>query len=455
MTLIDKILNKTKLSVNRRKVLRNIYWAVLGKVVHVINALLIGIMVARYLGPDQYGLMNYVISYVMLFSVFASFGLDGIEIRELSKSGSDRDAILGTAFSLRLAFALIAILLILLTLLWFESDGYIFAMVMVYSLMLVCSSLKVIRNYFTSIVRNEYVVKTEITRTVVGALLKVMLLFVHASLTWFIVVSTFDFVIIGGGYLYSYRKKVGNVQEWKFDPAIAKMLLRSSFPLLLSGTAIIIYQKIDAVLIRNMLNTSAVGQFSVAAKITQLSIFVPLVVAQTITPLLVKVHQESESRYLKKSRQFMDIMVWSGVAMATVMCIFAAPAIKILYGEEYICAISVLQIMAWKTVCMALLSASGQLIIIENLQRYVVFRNLTGCILSVLLNLLLIPRWGVVGSATATVVAVAFAGFISHILIPPYKQIFMRQTNSIIFGLPRLFSSLVTDLKSKRMMLSL
>jgi O-antigen/teichoic acid export membrane protein len=452
MNLYDKISSRINLTANRRKVLKNVYWAVLGKVVSIISQLLVGVMVARYLGPEKFGLMNYVMSYVMLFSVFATFGLDGIEIREMSKTNANKNAIMGTAFTLRLGFALVTILLILVTLWRFESDSYTFSMVMIYSLMLICSAFNVIRNYFTAIVLNEYVVKTEISRTVIGALIKVGLLLFHCSLTWFIVASTFDFMLVGGGYLYSYRKKVGSVREWKVSSSMAKSLIRASFPLLLSGTAIIIYQKIDAVMIRNMLDSASVGQFSAADRITQLSIFVPMMVAQTVTPLLVKAHQEDEVRYHEKRQQFMDIMVWSGIAMAVVMCLFASPVIRILYGPQYVAAIPVLQIMAWKTVFVALLSASGQIIVIENLQNYAVLRNILGCAVSIGLNYLLIPVWGIIGSAVATVITISFSGYFSHFFIPPYRLFFKIQSSSIFFGCARVLQWALGVCGAKRRM---
>jgi O-antigen/teichoic acid export membrane protein len=434
MKLIDRILSKTRLSANRRKVVANVFWAVSGKVVKIISGLLVGIMVARYLGPDQFGLMNYVISYVTLFTVFSTFGLDGIEIRELSKNNEDKDTILGTAFTLRLIFALATILLVLATLRRFESDKYTFAMVMAYSLSLIFMTLNVIRNYFTSIILNEYVVKTEISRTIIGSVIKVVLLLNHCSLTWFIVASTFDFLLIGGGYLYSYRKKVGSILSWRFDASVAKLLTRASFPLLLSGTAVVVYQKINAIMIRNMMDNAAVGQFSVAAKITELGVFIPLVIAQSVTPLLVKAHQEDAKRYREKCQQFMDIMVWSSIIMALFLSLLANPVIRFLYGEQYAAAIPVLQIMAWRTVFMALSSSSAQMIIIENLQRYAVMRNLVGLVVSVGLNFLLIPKWGVVGSAFAMVATMAFAGYFSHFAIRPYHYLVPMQTKAIFLG---------------------
>jgi O-antigen/teichoic acid export membrane protein len=451
MKFIDKLLGRTRLSSNRRKVLRNVYWAVTGKVVGIANQLLVGIMVARYLGPEQFGLMNYVLSYVMLFSVFATFGLDGIEIRELSKSNADKNTIIGTAFILRMSFALATILLVFLTLLAFESDSYTFVMVMVFSLSLVASAFNVIRNYFTSIILNEYVVKSEISRTCIGALIRVVLLLCHCSLTWFIVASTFDFILVAGGYLYSYQKKAGRIREWKFCSPVAGMLVRASFPLLLSGAAIIVYQKINAVMIRNMIDNAAVGQFSVAAKVVELGAFVPMMVAQTVTPLLVKAHQEDEARYLAKRQQFMDVMVWSSIGIAVAIFLLAAPTISVLYGAGYVAAIPALKVMAWRPVFTILSYASGTLLLVENCQRYVAVRNLLGCVASVLFNLLLIPVWGVVGSAMASLITMVVSGYIAHMIIKPYRYLVSLQTNAILWGWRRvLFSHTLVDLISRK-----
>jgi O-antigen/teichoic acid export membrane protein len=436
--LKDKIASRLNLTNNRKKIFKNLYWAVLGKIVNILSGVFVGILVARYLGPQNYGLMNYVISYVTLFSILANFGLDNIEIRELSKPDVNKDLILGTAFRLRLLFSAITILLIFVTLILFESDRFTFLMVIIYSSSLILSSLNVIRNYFTSIVLNEYVVKTEITRNITGAAIKILLLYYHFSLGWFIAASAFDFLLIASGYILSYRNKVGSIFNWKYNNEIAKHLIRESFPLLLSGTAIIIYQKIDQVMIRNMIDNAAVGQFAVASQITELAIFIPMVIAQTVTPLLVKARQEDIDLYKKKRQQFMDMMIWIAIGMSVVMFIAASPAIRILYGAKYLDAIPVLQIMAWKTVFVALFVSSGQIIIIENIQKYAVLRNITGCFISIILNLVLIPRYGITGSALATIFTMSFTGYFSHIFIKPYKYLFKIQSNSLGFGLMRI-----------------
>ena len=149
---------------------------------------------------------------------------------------------------------------------------------------------------------------------------------------------------------------------------MAKYLIKESFPLLLSGTAIVIYQRIDLVMIRNMIDNRAVGQFAVASRITELLIFIPSVIAQTVAPILVRARQNDITSYNLKKQQFMNLMVWSAAILAVITSLSAHIIILLLYGRLYSGAINVLQIMAWKAVFVALFAASGQLIVIENIQ---------------------------------------------------------------------------------------
>ena len=364
--MIKSLSKRFNLSGNKQKVVSNVFWSLMGKVVNIVSGLLVGIFVARYLGPDRFGLMNYVIGYVTLFSILSTFGLDGIEIRELAKGTIDKNIVISSALCVRLALAAATILLILVTLLLFESDRNTILLVMIYSLTLICISFNVLRNYFTSIVLNEYVVKSEIVRTIVISGIQVVLLFYKYPLIYFIATSTFGFLLIANGYFWAYKKKVGEL-KFTFSTEVAKSLLKSSFPLLLSGAAVVIYQKIDQVMIRNMIDNKAVGQFSVASKLTELVIFLPNVLAQTLMPLLVKAHQQGEEIYFAKRQQFINVMVWVAIIMAVFISLTAHFVITLLYGSVYSEAVPVLQIMAFKAVFVALFASSGRLIVLENM----------------------------------------------------------------------------------------
>ena len=423
-----------RLSASKRKVLANVGWAMLGKGVRILAEIFVGILVARYLGPEQYGTMSYVVSFVSLFSILATFGLDNIEIRELARGRVAKEVLIGTAFRLKLVFAILTVAIIGGIVLALEPDRFTQAMIMVYATSVVVNSVGVIRNYFTSIVLNEYVVKTEIFRTIVGMAIKVALLLLHAPLAWFVVAVTFESFLVASGYLYAYAAKVGRVSEWRYDRQVAGDLLRHSFPLLLSGAAVLIYQRIDQVMIRNMIDEASVGYFSIAGKFTELILFLPIVMSQTVAPLLVRARERDEEVYRRKRQQFVDVVVWTALLLAVLASLGAPWLVRWTYGRQYLAAVPVLQIMAFKAVGTALTASSGQLVIIEHLQKWAAVRNLIGCAVCVGMNFLLIPRFGIVGSAWATIFTVAFTGCLANAFIPPYHPIMKIQIKSLLFG---------------------
>ena len=410
-------------------------WALTGKIVNMCGALLVGILVARYLGPDKYGLMNYVISYVSIFTVISTFGLENIEIRELSKNPQRKDYILGTCLAMRFAFSCLALLLVILSLIIHQADRFTTVMILLYTSTLFTGCFNVVRNYFTSIVKNEYIVKSEIARTCIGALLKIVLLWMKAPLEYFIIATAFDTVLVASGYVLSYHKIIGNINDWKFDRKLVPYLLNESFPLMLSGAAVIIYQRIDTVMIGNMIDEESVGYFATAGKFLELILFLPTILTQTITPLLIQTREQGTSiEYEIKKRQFIGIVVWVSILLAVIVSVAAYPLVYFTYGVKYLPAVPVLQIMAWKTVGMALSSSGGQIIIMEGVQKWAFIRNILGCLVCIGLNLLFIPQYGIVGSAWVTIITTMISGTLANVLIPPYWKILKIQLRALFFG---------------------
>ena len=427
------------LSENRRKVVRNVAWAMLGKAVSMVGVLFVGILVGRYLGPEKYGLMNYVISFVALFEILSEFGLGNIEIRELAKEPEARDAIMGTCFALRMVFAVLAYLLLWIVVAATEEDPYTRNVIGAYGLCLFAFPFNVARNYFTSIVKNEYVVKSQIARTILGALIKIVLLWKKMSLTWFILAAGFDFYLLAAAYAQAYRIQVGRFRDWHFDAHRIPFLLAESFPLLLSGAALIVYQRIDQVMIKHLVSKEGVGYFATAGMFLNVVLFLPTVFVQTVAPLLVQLRQRNIAAYRQKAEEVTGGVIWLSVLMALVVTGAAPWMIGWTYGAKYLAAIPILQVLIWKTGGMALSTASGHLIIIEGIQKLTVFRNLIGCVACVGLNWFLLPRWGVMGAAWATLVTVALSGFLANALIPPYRHIFLLQVRALVTGWKGLF----------------
>lgn len=428
------IFSKLNLSENAVKVTKNIGWALLGKVATLLGSFIVGIFVARYLGPEQYGLMSYVIAYVSIFQTLALFGMDNIEIREEAKNKEERDAIIGTAFVLKVFLSLVTMAAIAVIMAFSKTDTYTKWMIVLYSLSVIFNSFSVIRNYFTAIVWNEYVVKSEIFRTIIGMVIKVFLLLVHASLSWFIASMMFDFVLLSSGYCFSYSKKIDSMSLWHFDKKWAKVLLRQSFPLMLTTSAVIVYQRIDQVMLGDMLDNTTVGQFSVASKIVEMLVFVPSIICQTVMPILTDIFKKDKTAYRVRAQRVMNVTVWLSILLSVVVCLLSYYIMLFTFGKDFMSAIPILRVLSFKLIAVALSNAAGYLLIIEGLQDYAIFRDVLGCVACVALNLVFIPVLGAVGSAIVAIVSNFVAGYLADLVIPKYRHLFKMQTKAIFTG---------------------
>lgn len=434
MSPIKRISKHLHLSETKDAIVQNLFWATTGKIVNLLSGLIVGIIVARYLGPEQYGLMNYVISYVFLFQTFALFGLDAIEVREEARKHIHFQTIIGTAFGLKVLFSLFFMIAAIATAWCAESSSYTVLLIAIYSLSIVLNSFSVIRNYFTAIVQNEYVVKAEISRTLIGIALKILLLLFGASLTLFIIAYLIDVLLLASGYCMAYYAKIGEMRKWKFDYRYAKYLIKESFPLLLTNAAVIIYQRIDQVMIGQMIDNTSVGYFSVASRFAEVLIYLPMILAQTITPILVKTREQDEQNYIRQSQRFMNLSLWLTLIVSTLTSLLSHWIVLFTFGTAYLPAVSVLQVMSFKAASVALSNTAGAMLITEGLQRYAILRDGLGCLVCVILNYLLLPRFGILAAAFVAIASNVAAGYLADAFIPAYRHIFLRQSKALFIG---------------------
>lgn len=211
-------------------------------------------------------------------------------------------------------------------------------------------------------------------------------------------------------------------------------MVRQSFPLLLSGAAIVVYHRIDQVMIGKMLNDGYVGIYSVAVRFIEVLVFIPTIISQTISPILVRVLNENPERYRSMAKVFMGVTVWICILCAVCVNVISYPLVALTFGQQYIMAASVLSIMSFKVIGDALSQTSGQLIIIEKRQKYVSIRNVIGCVVCVVLNLWLIRAYGVYGASVVSIITILSSGTVANLIIPPYRQYFKMQLRALALG---------------------
>lgn len=413
---------------------KNTSWLMGEKILRMFIGLFVGIWVARYLGPEQFGLLSYAQSFVFLFTAIATLGLDSIVVRELVKNGSQRDIILGTAFTLKLIGAIGILPILWIAVQFTSNDSYTNLLIFITAGATIFQSFNVIDFYYQSTVMSKYVALSNTISLLLSSFIKVILILNHASLVAFAWLGVFDAVVVMAGFLYSYITKTGHrLGHWRFDRGQAKQLLRDSYPLIISSVMISLYMRIDQVMIKEMLDTNAVGQYAAAVRLSEAWYFIPMAVCSSLFPAIVNAKQVSQELYFQRLRQLYTIMIWSAIMIAIPVTLLSPLFISLLYGEAYSQAVTILQYHIWTGIFVGLGVASSGFLNIENLNHLAMYRTGLGLLINILLNLLLIKKVGAVGAAIATFFAQVFAAYLYDLLHPSLRANFWLKTNSFFF----------------------
>lgn len=410
----------------------NTSWLFAEKVLRLAVGLFVGVWVARYLGPERYGLLSYAQSFVGLFSAFATLGLDGIVVRELVKDESRRDELLGTAFWLKILGAILVFLALGIAINFTSNDRYTNMLVFIIAGATVFQAFNVVDMYFQAKVMGKYIAYVNALSLFVGSIIKIYLIVSNAPLTFFALAVVFDSIILAIGYVCFYLTNGTLISFLTFRKSTAFSLLKDSWPLILSSLVIMIYMRIDQVMIKEMLNAEAVGQYAAAVRISEAWYFIPMVISSSLFPAIINAKKQSEELYYRRLQRLYDLMVWMALAIALPMTFLSDWVVNLLYGEQYNQAASVLMIHIWAGVFVALGVASGKWYMTENLQIISFMRTFYGMIANIILNYILIPIYGIRGCAIATLISYSIAGLWADYLSIKTKHVFILKLKSFI-----------------------
>ena len=416
------------------KYFKNTSWLFGEKILRMIVGLFVGIWVARYLGPEQFGLFSYAQSFVGLFTAIATLGLDGIVVRELVKDGSRRDELIGTAFWLKLFGAFVVLLILAIAINFTSNDTYTNTLVFIIASATIFQSFNVVDMYFQSKVMSRYVVYANIISLTISSIIKVILILNEVPLIAFAWVILFDSFVLGCGFIYFFLiNSTFKIQYLKFSKITAVDLVKDSWPLILSGIVISIYMKIDQVMIKEMLDSEAVGQYAAAVRLSETWYFIPMVIASSLFPAIINAKKVSEELYYARLQKLYDLMVWMAIAIAIPMTFMSDWIVGLLYGEQYNQAGNVLMIHIWAGIFVFLGVASGKWFISENLQIFSIINTSIGAIVNIGLNNILIQKIGIEGAALSTLISYASAAYLSLLLHKKTRKNFINLSKSLFF----------------------
>lgn len=412
-------------------VFRNTGWLAADRFLRMGMGLIVGVWVARYLGPAQYGELSYVIAFATFFQVVSLLGLDGVAVRDIAMNRRESAAILGTVFRYRLASSLVCwILLVISMALYRGADRQVLVMTVIVGASFVFQAVDTVDLWFQSQTRSKMTVLAKSFSYVASSLLKVTLILFHAPLLYFAVAGFVESVLSAIALYYSYTKFPAPF-PWRYDRVFGRRLLTESWPYLLSGLAIMIYMRIDQIMLREMVGAHEVGIYTAVLPMSTMWYFVPMMVTQSVGPLIAQKKQTDQRGYFLSIKNMFSLMWWIVLPLCIGVALISIPLVKILYGSAYMQSAGVLAIHVFSCIPVALGAVQDLWNLNEKKSSLMLKKALIGVIMNIALNVILIPKYGAIGAAVATVASQAISAVVSNIFFDPL--IFRIQVSSL-FG---------------------
>ncbi|MGV0107906.1 Membrane protein involved in the export of O-antigen and teichoic acid [Nostoc sp. DSM 114160] len=428
-----KNLSQFKSRSGLRAIIANTGWLFADRILRMGASLVVGVWVARYLGVQQYGLFNYALAFVALFSPIFTLGLDDVVVRHLVRQSSNKEEILGTTFWLKFLGGIASVLLAVSTMFFLgEHETLKIWLVVILGTAGVFRASDTIELWFQSQVQSKYTVIAKNTAFLLNTVIKIALILTKAPLLAFALVTLAEFVMSAIALLIVYQIKGSSLWLWRWSIAAAKTLLKESLPLIFSGFAIMIFMRIDQVMLGQMIGDSEVGVYSAAVRISEIWYFIPGAIVSSVAPAIYAAKEKSESLYYQRIGQLLSLMTCISLAIALPMSFLSDNIIMVMFGSGYADAGAILAVHIWTSFFVFMGLATSPWFIAEGLNHVSLGKTLFGAILNIILNLLLIPKYAGLGAAIATIISQAAAAFICNAFDSRTQKLFKIQVRSLI-----------------------
>ncbi len=432
--MLDKLTAASqKLGPGLRQVLVNLAWLFTDQILQMGLGLVVGLWVARYLGPVQFGLLNYALAFVSVFSSLATMGLGSIVIRDIARNPECKNETLGTVFGMQFTGGCITLLLTVTVISLFQPDDELTRwLVGIIAAGTIFQAFEAINFWFQSQVQSKYTVLAKNSVSFFVAALRIGLVTIKAPLLAFACIRLAEVAIVGLAYVYFYQLTGNKIKDWQFSWTRGKELLAESWPIMLSGLAVYLYSKTDQLMLGAMNKNAELGYYAAAVKISEVCDFLPMIISGSIFPKLANLREKNYEEYLHKFQIYCDTMIllWLGVAIP--ISLLSPWIVNLLYGEKYAQSAAVLAIYVWAQFGSNLGVARNTYFTIEGQLRYSLYLTVIGSILNIGLNWLLIPKYGAFGATAATLITYFYVIILVNFLIKelrPFGKLIWRSLN--------------------------
>lgn len=405
---------------SENKIIKNASWIIICRVMQSVLSLIISMIAARYLGPGNFGLINYASSITAFVVPLVRLGLNSVLVQEIVSNPDDEGKILGTSMVMGCISSLLGV--IGCTAFAFivnrgEQDTLIVCFL--YSISLFFQMMELIQYWYQANLLSKYTAVTSLVARFIISVYRIYIIIVGKTIYWFAIVNALDYFIIAVVLIVIYRRKSKN--KLCFSTDYAKSLISKSKHYILSDMMVAVFGQTDKIMLKLFQGDEASGFYSAAIVCTGMTTFVFLAIIDSMRPVIFQAKKNSEEDFRKYMTMLFSIIFYLALTQSLFITVLSKPIVGIIYGPAYAPTVLVLAIITWYSAFSYTGPVRDIWILAENQQKYLWKINLSGAVLNIIGNLILIPYLGAVGAAIASVLTQVFTNFILCFTYKPIK----------------------------------
>ncbi len=392
-------------SAGLRRYTSNMLWALFARITNITISFFVTIYLIRYLGPENYGQLSYAVSFVGLFSIISTLGIDSILYRDLIKYPDKKNLYLGTSFFLKLGAGVIATLLTIIFAYSLSPNDVSRLVIIMLSSTFIFNAFSVIHFEFQANVDQKYVSIITIAVVFLLNLLKLTVVWLGLGILYIGSILLLEAILYAVFFSFARTVKYGNLLKWRFDINVALQILQDSWPFIFIAAFSTIYARIDQVMLKQLLGATSVGLYDAAVRLSEVWIIIPSIITASLFPAIIKAKQADSAEYKKRLLILIGFTTIISGLMAGFISLLASPIVLLIYGSTFFASIPVVYIYVWSGVLTSLGTISHFFLTAENMRKTLFFSSGGAMILNVFLNILFIPQYGIVGAAWSTLIS--------------------------------------------------
>lgn len=409
-----------------KEVFNNAKWIIICKIVQSILQLIIGMISARYLGPSNYGLISYAGSIVAFAMPIMRLGLDAILVYQLVEEPEKEGEIMGTSFVLNTLMSILCIggVAGFASIVNFGETETIIVCVL-YSVSIIFAALELTQYWFQYKLLSKYSSVIMLVAYLVVSAYKIFLLATQKSIYWFALSHSVEYGAIALLLFVFYFKKGGSRLTFS-SSRVGKMLSKSKHYIWAALMTVII-QNTDHVMITMMIGERENGYYTAAITCSIIAQFLFTAITDSFRPMILLHKKENEEMYERDVSRLYGITFYLSILQSIAFTIFAPIIVNIMYGAEYAASVPMLQIVTWYFAFSCMGVVRNIWLLAEKKQKYLPMINLSGVLLNIVMNAVMIPVWGACGAAFASFLTQMFMNLIFGFIFKP-----IRKNNSLL-----------------------